>query len=161
MNYSNNAYSVLDGAIGAADTVIQVAVGSGARFPASDFMVTLVGHDISGNESARSASVEAAVEATRTFAVRGPFPHPITDHARFAIDLPSGVTAASVRLRIYDASNREIRRVEGAEAEGPGSAVLTWDRRDGSGRMAAPGFYLARIEAGDRVISRRIYAAPY
>lgn len=52
MNYSNNAYSVLDGAIGAADTVIQVAGGSGARFPASDFMVTLVGYDISGNESA-------------------------------------------------------------------------------------------------------------
>lgn len=52
MNFSNNAYSVLDGAIGAADTVIKVATGTGSRFPASDFLVTLIGYDEVGNESA-------------------------------------------------------------------------------------------------------------
>lgn len=52
MNFSNNAYSVLDGAIGAADTVVQLAAGAGSRFPASDFLVTLIGYDEAGNEAA-------------------------------------------------------------------------------------------------------------
>lgn len=52
MNFSNNAYSVLDGAIGAADTVVQLAAGTGSRFPASDFLVTLIGYDETGNEAA-------------------------------------------------------------------------------------------------------------
>lgn len=52
MNYSNNAYSVLDGAITSAATAIQLAAGTGSRFPASDFRATLVSYDANGNESA-------------------------------------------------------------------------------------------------------------
>lgn len=51
MNFANNAYSVLDGAIGAADTVIKLAAGTGARFPATNFLVTLIGYDEAGNEA--------------------------------------------------------------------------------------------------------------
>lgn len=52
MNYANNAYSVLDGAIGSGDTAILLAAGTGARFPAGNFLATLIGYDGSGNENA-------------------------------------------------------------------------------------------------------------
>lgn len=52
MNYSNNAYSVLGGAITSAATAIQLATGTGPRFPTSDFRATLVSYDANGNESA-------------------------------------------------------------------------------------------------------------
>lgn len=52
MNYANNAYSVIDGAITNVATTIQLAAGTGSRFPASDFMATLIGYDVSGNENA-------------------------------------------------------------------------------------------------------------
>lgn len=50
MNYSNNAFSVIVGAIASADTIIALAPGTGSRFPASDFRATLVGYDVNGNE---------------------------------------------------------------------------------------------------------------
>lgn len=52
MNYSNNAFSVIVGAITNADTIIALAAGTGSRFPASDFRATLVGYDANGNEDA-------------------------------------------------------------------------------------------------------------
>lgn len=51
MNYSNNGFSVLAGAVAPGDAVITLAAGTGARFPASDFLVTLVGYDELGNEN--------------------------------------------------------------------------------------------------------------
>jgi len=50
MNYSNNAFSVIVGAIASANTIIALAPGTGSRFPASDFRATLVGYDVNGNE---------------------------------------------------------------------------------------------------------------
>lgn len=52
MNYSNNAFSVLNGSITNVATTITLATGTGSRFPASDFRVTLIGYDGSGNENA-------------------------------------------------------------------------------------------------------------
>lgn len=52
MNYSNNAYSVLNGALTNVATAITVATGTGSRFPSSDFRVTMIGYDVSGNENA-------------------------------------------------------------------------------------------------------------
>ena len=52
MNYANNAYSVLSGGISNVATVINVAAGTGSRFPASNFLATLVGYDVNGNENA-------------------------------------------------------------------------------------------------------------
>lgn len=62
MNYSNNAFSVLNGGISASDTVITLAAGTGARFPASNFNVTLIGYDGLGNE----ASWEICLCSSRT-----------------------------------------------------------------------------------------------
>lgn len=52
MNYSNNAYSVLASGITNVATSISLAPGTGSRFPASNFRVTLIGYDGSGNENA-------------------------------------------------------------------------------------------------------------
>lgn len=122
----------------------------------SEFAITAV--DGAGNESALSDPVSTSVSLR--FAVRGPFPHPITDACRFEIDLPAGATANNVVLRIVDSNGREVRHITGGEAGDPGTAVVGWDRRDASGRVAAPGFYLAIVEAGGRKITRRIFASP-
>lgn len=52
MNFANNAFSVLNGAITNVATAITLATGTGSRFPVSDFRVTLIGYDGSGNENA-------------------------------------------------------------------------------------------------------------
>ena len=51
MNHSNNGFSVLSGAVAPGDTVITLAAGTGSRFPASDFLATLIGYDEVGNEN--------------------------------------------------------------------------------------------------------------
>lgn len=52
------------------------------------------------------------------------------------------------------------RSIEGGIATGPGVTEIVWDRKDGSGRVAASGFYLVTSEAGDRTLHRRIFASP-
>jgi hypothetical protein len=122
----------------------------------TEFAITAV--DRSGNESALSAPV--SVLASRGFALRGPFPHPVTDACRFEVDLPAQTPANNLVLRILDSTGREVRRITGGEAGDPGTAVIAWDRRDATGHVAAPGFYLAIVEAGGRKITRRIFASP-
>ena len=50
--YKNNAFSVLASAATSGDTTLTLATGTGSRFPAANFLVTLIGYDGSGNENA-------------------------------------------------------------------------------------------------------------
>ena len=50
--YKNNAFSVLASAATSGGTTLTLATGTGSRFPAADFLVTLIGYDGSGNENA-------------------------------------------------------------------------------------------------------------
>lgn len=51
MNYKNNAFSVLASSITSGATALSVSAGTGSRFPATDFLVTLIGYGGSGNEN--------------------------------------------------------------------------------------------------------------
>ena len=60
-----------------------------------------------------------------------------------------------VQLAIYDVTGREVRRlVEGPQLAGYYRAA--WDSRDEQGRRVASGLYLARLIAGDQVLSRKL-----
>ncbi len=123
--------------------------------PGAEFALAAV--DLSGNESSYSPPV---LLEDRVLGLRGPFPHPVTDRCRFEVDLQLGVPSSGVVLRILDSTGKEIRRVESGTPVGVGVIEILWDRKDGAGRPAAPGFYLVVLEAGGRTLHRRIFAAP-
>lgn len=59
-----------------------------------------------------------------------------------------------VRVEIVDASGRMVRRFE--QAGGAGARSWTWDGRDASGRMAAPGWYRVRATGPSGGMSRAL-----
>jgi C1A family cysteine protease len=74
-------------------------------------------------------------------------PNPFNPLTTIRFDLPA---AGKVRLAVYDVAGRLVRvLVEGEVSAGSHEAV--WDGRDGSGRSASSGSYLARLVAGGRV----------
>jgi hypothetical protein len=66
--------------------------------------------------------------------------------------------AARVRVDVFDASGRRVRRLADAEM-GAGPHELAWDGRDAGGRRVAPGAYLCRVDAGATVATRRVVRA--
>lgn len=53
-----------------------------------------------------------------------------------------------VSLRIYDVSGRLVRALVDDEVQCPGEHHILWNGTNTSGRMAAPGVYFCRLEAG-------------
>jgi hypothetical protein len=82
-----------------------------------------------------------------------PYPNPF----RNAVHL--GFTAGgetAVRLEIYSVSGHRVRSLSAGSSPAGSARVLLWDGADEEGRKVAPGVYLVRLVAGDRVQSRRI-----
>ena len=55
-------------------------------------------------------------------------------------------TASNVRLVVYDAQGRSVRRLVDGAIQAPGSYTVTWDGRDDGGRSLAAGVYFYRID---------------
>jgi hypothetical protein len=60
-----------------------------------------------------------------------------------------------VTLRVFDVAGRAVRDLVRSEAE-PGAYTARWDGRDHSGRVVAPGLYLARLATTRGVESERM-----
>ncbi len=82
-------------------------------------------------------------------AVPNPF-NPRTELA-FELDRPG-----NVRLDIFDARGRLVRRLVRGEVLEAGRHEVVWDGRDSSGQTAAAGVYLARLRAGNVLDTRRM-----
>ena len=67
---------------------------------------------------------------------------------RFVLTVPS-----RVQIEIHDLRGRLIRRLTAGDLP-IGSHALHWDGRNDRGGEAASGAYLARLQAGDDVLSR-------
>jgi hypothetical protein len=93
--------------------------------------------------------------APAAFALLPVTPNPSTNATAFHFYLPEGSNAATrPRLRIFDVRGRLVREIELASAlAGPNAAG--WDGRDGDGRVARAGVYLARLDAGGRSATER------
>lgn len=77
-----------------------------------------------------------------------PWPNPAAGEMTLRFSLP---TAGEARMSVHDLAGREVARLaQGAHAAG--AHRVRWDGRDASGRMLAPGVYLARLvtPAGER-----------
>jgi hypothetical protein len=93
-------------------------------------------------------------------------PNPFGDGTTISFDVPglSGRSArgdaaaaprSDVRLAIYDASGRLVRRLI-HDAMPAGSHRVAWDGRDERGRNAASGIYFARVSIGARSMTRKL-----
>jgi hypothetical protein len=80
-------------------------------------------------------------------------PNPFTRAATIEIDLPRA--AASVRLRVFDATGRAVRTLL-SEPLPAGPHRIEWDGRDAEGGLVPSGVYFTRIEAGARTDVRRM-----
>src|SRR5437867_3705886 len=63
-------------------------------------------------------------------------------------------TRAHVRLSVYDARGRLVRRLVDRRYDA-GRWEVKWDRRDDSGHRLSAGVYMYRLESKDRRIERR------
>lgn len=115
-------------------------------------------------EGDESSFVESAAPFAETFAVEGPFPHPVRDSARIRIELPFGIASGGSEGRV----RIELLRVDGSRARraelpplAPGS-VYDWDfdRKSDAGERLAPGYYFLRVIWATSTVQRTIYLAP-
>jgi len=79
-------------------------------------------------------------------------PNPFTTHATIDFALP---VAGYVRVDVFDAAGRRVRRVMG-EMRGAGPNQVTWDGRDEGGVKVASGVYFARVWAGTTQRTRKL-----
>ncbi len=77
------------------------------------------------------------------------FPNPFNPRTTIAFDLQE---ARLVRLDIYDLAGKKVSSLAAGEY-GPGRHQISWQGVDDSGRALASGLYLARLKAGDLVVS--------
>ena len=103
-----------------------------------DDIVTLT----SGSTPTAVASAIAA--GPRAFGLQAPYPNPFNSTVLVRYSLPA---TSRVRLDVYDALGRKVRRlVDGEVPAGDHSAE--WNARDESGTSAAAGVYLVSLRAG-------------
>jgi glucose/arabinose dehydrogenase len=80
-------------------------------------------------------------------------PSPARGSAELSYTLPR---AGRVHLTLFDALGRRVRQLVAPTDQTPGQHRVSWDGTDDSGRGAAPGVYVARLNVDGQVIDRRI-----
>ena len=114
----------------------------------------LVEIDLSGNRSYYGpVSVAHAGRAfAYIFELRPCYPNPARDAVTIRFSLPARCDA---RMVVYNALGQAVRVLaSGALPAGP--HTVTWDGRDGKGRLAAAGIYFYRLSAGGQTATRRL-----
>lgn len=115
--------------------------------------------DAHGNESAVATFWGGGVSVagtTNELAFAPPSPNPAQHASVLRFSLPS---AGHVRATIFDAQGR-VERVIAAGLYNAGAHELSWDLRDGSGRLVGAGVYFARVSAEQGAVVRRLVVTP-
>lgn len=92
--------------------------------------------------------------AVALMAVRA-LPNPSRHVALLAFDAPAG----PVRVAIYDAGGREVRRFAPLQHGGGAGSVL-WDGRTTAGASAPAGMYVAMVSGGGHTVRTRLIRVP-
>ena len=138
----------------------------------------LAGSRVHGRWYVRDAGAEDGVSYTTAFSFRlfgehgkglldaPPVPEDLPRALRLAPGRPTPFvsstwisyevfSASSVRLVVYDAQGRSVRRLVDGVVQVPGAYSVPWDGRDDGGRELAAGVYFYRLEAGADARSMR------
>ncbi len=103
--------------------------------------------DLSGNESARSATVTVQLAAAAGSAtLDAPYPNPSSGAVTFPINVAGSGSAGS--LEIVDAVGRRVRLLELGVLPA-GVQLVVWDGKNESGEALAPGVFRARLVGSD------------
>jgi len=107
--------------------------------------------DLAGNEglAAAPAAVTGAPDpdagdAPARFALRAATPNPFNPRTTISFDVPA--SGGDVRLELYDARGRLVRRLVAGHREA-GRQEAVWNGRDDAGRRLPSGVYFARLRA--------------
>ncbi|MFH0777524.1 MAG: LamG-like jellyroll fold domain-containing protein [Candidatus Eisenbacteria bacterium] len=86
------------------------------------------------------------------FALSQNYPNPFNPvtHVEFNLDQP-----ADVSLRVYDLTGKTVRTLVARHLT-PGRHVAVWEGQDESGKPAASGIYVYRLEAAGKVATRKM-----
>jgi hypothetical protein len=145
------SFTADDGKGGTCDGSVKVGVphdqGKG-KVPIDD------GQAYNSLAAGKPIALEFAPEADLTFGAEN-YPNPFNPSTTIRYTLPE---ASSVRLTIYNVLGQEVRTLVNA-AQSRGVHSVQWDGRDASGRQAATGVYIYRLEAGRFVATRNMVFA--
>jgi hypothetical protein len=95
---------------------------------------------------------DLGVSPDLTFALDGSYPNPTRGSATVSFSL--GETSP-VTLAVYNVMGRKVATLVDAPVEA-GQHEVRWNGRSADGSAVASGVYLLRLEAGDRVATRRL-----
>jgi hypothetical protein len=137
-----------------------VPVGEAAwSFPAPSGVmqhyVSITAVDTTGNEGPAGPETPLFFETTQ---LRGPFPHPIRQEARFELTLPPrGGGSVPVRAQIFSVTGEIVHRWVDDSFPAGHRTILHWDTRNDEGALVAPGLYFLKIEIAAAAEIRKIY----
>ncbi|MBM3317630.1 MAG: hypothetical protein FJY75_07235 [Candidatus Eisenbacteria bacterium] len=121
-----------------------------------EYLVSAFLPDGSRHDSA-PVRIKAAGRAARFFLAR-PSPNPCPwgpSGGRITLSFGLPEPGDRVRLDLYDVSGRRAAKIlDGLRPPGPQS--IEWDGRDERGRLLESGFYMLRMEVGERTALRRL-----
>jgi hypothetical protein len=79
-------------------------------------------------------------------------PNPFPNRATIHFGLKD---AGPVRLRVFDIGGRMVRSLRDGH-ERAGERQIVWDGLDGAGNHLASGFYVLRLEANGKILTRSV-----
>ena len=97
-------------------------------------------------------AVDPAPAGVRALRLSPGRPTPFRASTVIAYDL---YTAANVKLVVYDAQGRSVRRLVDGGLQLAGNYAVTWDGRDDAGHAVASGVYFYRLENGRETSTMR------
>jgi hypothetical protein len=83
------------------------------------------------------------------------YPNPFNPVTTIAFNIPD---RGQVRLAVFDVNGRRVRELVD-DVLTPGEHSVVWDGRNDTGVTSAPGVYFARLEAGSKVVTRKMVLA--
>lgn len=83
-------------------------------------------------------------------------PNPFTDRTSIVYSLGGSGLAGEPSICIYDASGRLLERLEVKTDSRRAVERVSWDGRDSRGKLLPSGVYFCRLEAGERVSTKKM-----
>ena len=99
-----------------------------------------------------ASGVEVVGRAPTLFSLENNYPNPFNPSTRIEFSIPR---ESSVRLIIFDIIGRVVATLVDTRMA-PGTYKVTWDGRNEVGQMLSSGVYLYRLQADDRVSTKKM-----